>query len=155
MDEEEKQELQRLIEEEKAQKKEQNASSNAWKKTPEGKAAQKRWTQNWQQNATEEQKAARSTYFTEWSRRNRSKLNAEGTARRLRKQEETAARPKPDTCEVCGNEGKIVFDHCHSSNRFRGWLCYACNTALGLLNDDPERLEKLTAYLRKEEPDDA
>lgn len=56
-------------------------------------------------------------------------------------------RPKPSKCEVCGQERKIVFDHCHKKNVFRGWLCYRCNIALGMVDDDIEVLIKLIKYL--------
>jgi hypothetical protein len=56
-------------------------------------------------------------------------------------------RPKPDTCEVCGEGGRIVFDHCHNSNKFRGWLCNGCNSALGHVKDNSELLRKLADYL--------
>jgi hypothetical protein len=59
------------------------------------------------------------------------------------------ARPKPDACEVCGNIGRIVFDHCHRTKNFRGWLCNGCNTALGYVNDDPDRLRMLASYLER------
>jgi hypothetical protein len=66
--------------------------------------------------------------------------------------ESAAPRPKPDYCEVCsGNSGGIVWDHCHKKGFFRGWLCAACNGALGLVKDDPTILEKLVKYLKEKE----
>jgi hypothetical protein len=60
----------------------------------------------------------------------------------------SAVRPKPAACEICQNSSnKIVFDHCHQSGSFRGWICDPCNTALGLVKDDPERLRALARYL--------
>jgi hypothetical protein len=74
--------------------------------------------------------------------------------RRRSKWEVLLGRPKPDKCDACGGkEGSgrgsdgIVFDHCHEMGHPRGWLCGHCNTALGLLSDDRERLLKLVAYL--------
>lgn len=69
-------------------------------------------------------------------------------ARKLAKQEKLAGRPRPNTCEICSNVGRIVWDHCHNSNKFRGWLCDKCNSILGYVNDDPVLLEKLAVYLR-------
>jgi len=65
-----------------------------------------------------------------------------------RKRERLAGRPKPETCEVCGRGGNIVFEHCHISNKFRGWTCDRCNTALGMVEDDITVLEKLIVYLK-------
>jgi len=66
------------------------------------------------------------------------------------------APPKPDNCEICGrlaSEFKkgLQLDHCHKTNRFRGWLCSNCNTALGLVKEDVATLEALIKYLRKQE----
>ena len=58
----------------------------------------------------------------------------------------------PDICEVCGKgNGKIAIcvDHNHETNKIRGFLCSKCNTAIGLVNDDPALLEKLALYLRE------
>lgn len=55
-------------------------------------------------------------------------------------------------CAVCkatlelGQQTHI--DHCHKTDKVRGLLCSKCNTAIGLLNDDPERAEALASYLR-------
>ncbi len=39
-------------------------------------------------------------------------------------------------------------DHDHGSGCFRGILCTRCNTALGLLDDDPERMMDAAEYVR-------
>jgi len=71
-----------------------------------------------------------------------------------RKRERLAGRPKPDACEVCGSNEQyehigICFDHDHTTGQFRGWLCAKCNLALGLVDDNPERLLKLALYLEQ------
>lgn len=71
-------------------------------------------------------------------------------ARKRQRRVEKAKRPKPDICDVCGdNTTDIVFDHCHQRGIFRGWLCNPCNRALGCVRDDPDRLRKLIAYLER------
>lgn len=56
---------------------------------------------------------------------------------------------KDGTCEICGVEGKVHWDHDHETGKFRGWLCVKCNTGLGKLGDNIEGLERALAYLRK------
>jgi hypothetical protein len=43
-------------------------------------------------------------------------------------------------------------DYHYASGIFRGWLCNRCNAGIGMLQDDPERLEKAAAYLRARNP---
>lgn len=59
-------------------------------------------------------------------------------------------------CAICagppnGPGSRLHIDHCHDTGRIRGLLCGKCNTAIGLLCDDPERAERAAAYLRKKE----
>ncbi len=54
---------------------------------------------------------------------------------------------RPEKCDVCSSKVRIVYDHCHSSGAFRGWLCNACNVALGLVRDDPSILRALAKYV--------
>ena len=52
-------------------------------------------------------------------------------------------------CAICHrpSSSTLHVDHCHVSNRVRGLLCSACNTALGLLADDVESAKNLVKYL--------
>jgi hypothetical protein len=68
-------------------------------------------------------------------------------ARALKEAIAVSGRPKPTVCDLCGQGGKICFDHCHSTKKFRGWLCNHCNLALGHVKDDPKLLRKLADYV--------
>jgi len=62
--------------------------------------------------------------------------------------ERNAGRKKPRYCEICGREGKIVYDHNHKTGNFRGWICNQCNIALGMVGDNPKILILLSEYLK-------
>ena len=68
-------------------------------------------------------------------------------------------------CAICdkpekhrdGYSGKpkdLAVDHCHKTGAVRALLCSACNTALGLFNDDPELLAKARSYVLHHEQTD-
>lgn len=68
--------------------------------------------------------------------------------------EKMAGRKKPERCEICGVLGSdlkkgLCFDHNHATGEFRGWICGRCNTALGLVKDNPEILMAMINYLIK------
>ena len=67
--------------------------------------------------------------------------------RRLAKREEIAGRKRPSSCELCGNDGVTVFDHCHVNGHFRGWICDRCNKVLGLIKDNTSLLTRMIKYL--------
>lgn len=50
-------------------------------------------------------------------------------------------------CWICRKAPGAVVDHCHTTERRRGWLCHLCNAGLGYFQDDPERLRAAAAYL--------
>jgi hypothetical protein len=58
---------------------------------------------------------------------------------------------RENPCESCGffgeDRGTIHIDHCHDTGKVRGGLCHNCNTALGLLGDSLELIDKLRRYL--------
>jgi len=62
-------------------------------------------------------------------------------------------------CASCGNAetaknpaGEVrplSIDHCHRLNVVRGLLCSRCNTSLGLLFEDPNRIKALLKYIEE------
>jgi hypothetical protein len=70
----------------------------------------------------------------------------------LQKLEIIAGRKRPERCELCNALRKIVFDHNHKTGKFRGWLCYKCNLALGMTNESIEILTLIIKYIQKHEP---
>ena len=68
-------------------------------------------------------------------------------------------REMPDVCEICGKpetathkSGTVIslsLDHCHETNKFRGWLCGKCNKALGMVQDNIDTLGKMIEYLKE------
>ena len=55
--------------------------------------------------------------------------------------------PNPGICTICSNTVRVAYDHNHKTGEFRGWLCINCNTVLGLVHDDINRLHQLADYL--------
>lgn len=77
-------------------------------------------------------------------------------SRELAAREKRLGRKKPVNCECCGdleadnNHGtRIHFDHCHVTNRARGWICHNCNLAIGHARDSPDRLRQMAEYLER------
>jgi hypothetical protein len=52
-------------------------------------------------------------------------------------------------CAICGNYRKLVVDHCHTANRVRDLLCSQCNSAIGLLSDNPFTIRAAAAYVER------
>jgi Recombination endonuclease VII len=56
-----------------------------------------------------------------------------------------AAEP---VCEICGEGGALVVDHCHLTGRVRGLLCARhCNLMLGHARDNTTVLARAIEYL--------
>ena len=58
-------------------------------------------------------------------------------------------------CAICDTtikintrgRGSAHLDHDHSTGRVRGWLCHACNVAIGMLREDPRVITRALAYV--------
>jgi len=57
--------------------------------------------------------------------------------------------PVGTKCEICKKEDNIVFDHHHTKEEFRGWLCNGCNRSIGMLGENIERLVDVINYLNR------
>lgn len=56
-------------------------------------------------------------------------------------------------CGICGKHQiqeyySLAIDHSHSTGKVRGLLCSNCNTALGLLKEDPEIMKKAIEWVQ-------
>lgn len=52
-------------------------------------------------------------------------------------------------CEICQEEDLLVVDHNHTTNQVRGFICSACNSALGYTREQSKILEAMIKYIRK------
>jgi hypothetical protein len=63
--------------------------------------------------------------------------------------------PEGTLCGICNKPPKkgngLVFDHCHETEKFRGYCCNSCNRSLGVLGDNVSGLIKSLNYLLKTE----
>ena len=82
---------------------------------------------------------------------------------RLRKEYVSLKPHINDICLICQRVGKDivrgngqgyhkkkepwVLDHCHSTMKFRGWICNQCNTGLSRFNDNPTVLRNAANYI--------
>jgi hypothetical protein len=62
-------------------------------------------------------------------------------------QYEKDLKAQDNKCQICDNEMSTPHaDHCHTTGKYRGILCAACNTGLGIYEKNRERFEE---YLGK------
>ena len=63
--------------------------------------------------------------------------------------------PHGTKCAICGKPEKkgdgLVFDHCHITNTFRGYLHNSCNRSMGTLGDNVESLLNVVNFLNNTE----
>ena len=56
-------------------------------------------------------------------------------------------------CAICkeppglGQRNRLCVDHCHETGVIRGLLCFRCNSAIGMLKDDPALVQVALDYL--------
>jgi hypothetical protein len=108
---------------------------------------------------TPENMADKRIYMRAWALRRRYNLSQEDVDRMVVEQNEC--------CPIClrslfrispktGKPIKVCVDHDHYTGANRAILDDACNLALGMMQDDAERVDRMAAYLRshQEEPND-
>lgn len=57
-------------------------------------------------------------------------------------------KKKGSKCQICNNRPGTHIDHCHTSLKVRGLLCFKFNSALGLLEDNILLFENAIKYLK-------
>lgn len=57
-------------------------------------------------------------------------------------------KPEDNKCVICNRTSrKLVLDHDHNTDKFRGWICNDCNSALGRFDDSINVLVNALNYL--------
>ncbi len=101
--------------------------------------------ENYQNNRVEELARVR-----EWGRNNPEKTRA---AKWRYQGLPTPTQPEPTVCEICNKlcteNIRLSLDHCHTTGKFRGWLCNKCNRSLGQLGDNLPSIQRVITYLQR------
>lgn len=98
----------------------------------------------------------------EWFKKNRDRLK-DGFLRRTYgisiEEYKTMFNNQCGKCAICGKEETrlnkdgtkldLSVDHCHKTGKVRKLLCSTCNTTLGKVEEDIDRLSKLAAYIKE------
>jgi hypothetical protein len=90
---------------------------------------------------------------TEAGQRNRTAQSVKKRCGLTIKEYDKAYEQQEGKCKICGvqreryGKDRLVVDHCHISERFRALLCGLCNTAIGMLGEDTERMRKAIEYV--------
>lgn len=115
------------------------------------RATGRRWRENNREKARAKNLAykrsnrGRWKHFEQWIQRQYG-IDVETYARAELAQDRKCAGCLESFDHTPGRRGVHV-DHCHTTGRFRGLLCYSCNAALGLVRDRSDVLDRLKAYL--------
>ena len=74
-------------------------------------------------------------------------------AKRIAKEQGISYKaPEGTCCAICKKPNRrMVFDHCHEKEVFRGYLCDPCNRSMGVLGDNIEGLLRCINYLQTTE----
>jgi len=90
-----------------------------------------------------------------WQARNPDKVKKNGRRRNLKlyglteDQFDEMAEAQRYCCYLCGTDEvyPLEVDHSHKTGNVRKLLCNKCNTALGLLSDDPDLMRRAADYV--------
>jgi len=109
-------------------------------------------------------KPCNTTKATKWKRDNPEKAKDQQYQRKYGisySDYEYLLSKQDKKCDICdtrfedAQRGILFVDHCHKTGKIRGLLCQNCNTAIGLLQDDPSLCVKAEKYLLKSRDTDA
>ena len=113
-------------------------------------AARNKYSQKPENKVKELERARR------WQRENPERMKAAQFERNLRKlygltldQYHARQESQDFCCAICDldDRGNLYVDHDHKTKRIRGLLCNQCNTAVGLMQDNPNTLQRAAQYV--------
>lgn len=80
---------------------------------------------------------------------NKKLAKGKNDAQNIAKKKGMLKAPDGTVCEICKKSNNIVFDHHHTLNQFRGWLCNGCNRSIGMLGEDIHAIVATVNYMNK------
>jgi len=94
----------------------------------------------------------------EWARSSASRLLKHEYGITLLEYEALLAKQN-GVCAICQQPEKtldrkqnklrrLAVDHCHTTDKIRGLLCFECNTGIGKFGDNPQLIERAAEYVR-------
>ena len=119
---------------------------------PKYREVNNKWRENNKDRINAEKRELRRT---EHGKNQMRKYNIQGTGLTV-EQYDAAVEKQNNKCAICGAEytasktgrcKRLSIDHHHDTMVFRGLLCHRCNTAVGLVKDDPVIAQNMAAYL--------
>lgn len=114
-------------------------------------------SRDWRERSAEERKLKR---HLDW-KQNKERLSVKRLCRRYgmtSQQYEEMVRTQGGLCAICGRpesrtwQGKLrtlSLDHDHETGKARALLCADCNAAIGLFQEDPERMKSAIEYVER------
>lgn len=57
------------------------------------------------------------------------------------------SKPESSRKKKGGGYVALSVDHNHKTGEVRGLLCYLCNTTIGLIDEDPDRCDRMKEYI--------
>lgn len=119
-------------------------------KSPERKKQLRAAVERWKNNNIDRVKVAHKLY----TEKNKDKIK---NSRLLREygitlEEFKRMRESITQCEICEwelSDKNCHIDHCHTSGKVRGLLCFNCNAALGMLKESELIMNRAIEYLKK------
>lgn len=125
------------------------------------KAAAKDWyaaNPDYRRTKAQEWRKANPDYVREYRKTNRRDIYLTESARKYGITREQFSKMFADQSEKCATcfkpfdwddkQTKPHIDHCHRTGKIRGLLCNACNSVLGITNENVETLSNLIEYLK-------
>lgn len=107
----------------------------------------------WYRERADRIKADRKTKYHELSLEERSKNSRRDFIRKYGitiEIYETMLAGQGGVCRICKRppgSKRLGVDHNHATGKVRGVLCQKCNTAIGLADDNADRLRAMASYL--------
>lgn len=104
-------------------------------------------TLKWRDNNRETYNAGMRAY----NQKNRRRVHYKSHYKMTPEQYDEMLSLQGNVCAICKEKNKslkrpLVIDHCHSTGKVRGILCYGCNRAIAIL-DNADKLKTAMQYL--------